>query len=331
MSKTSDSDKSKGSASLKTSVKVGYKTKLGKCYNASIEDFCISEEAKKLQGKVNLIFTSPPFPLASPKKYGNKIGQEYLNWIVEVVSGMIPLLAEDGSLVMEIGNAWDKGSPTMSTLPLRTLLAIEEQTNLHICQQFIWENSARLPGPATWVNKERIRLKDSHTHLWWFSPSERPKADNRKVLTEYSPAMKRLIRTGKYNSGVRPSEHVIGEETFKKDNNGAIHSSTIITAQDSSESEEIFHSTLIMGNTATDPAYRKWCQDLNIGLHPARMPIRLAEFFIKFLTDEGDLVLDPFSGSNTTGRAAENLKRHWLTIERDANYIKGSRGRFKQS
>jgi len=312
-------------------VKMAYETKLGRCYNASIEDFLTSVESSRLNGKVNLIFTSPPFPLASPKKYGNLIGEEYLNWLVKVVSGLIPMLVDDGSLVIEIGNAWDKGAPTMSTLPLRTLLAIEERTGLNVCQQFIWENSARLPGPATWVNKERIRLKDSHTHLWWFSPSERPKADNRKVLIEYSPAMKRLIKTGKYNPGVRPSEHVIGEESFKKDNKGAIHSSTIIAPHEPSGISDVLHSTLIMGNTSTNNAYRKWCKDLNLGLHPARMPIRLAEFFIKFLTDPGDRVLDPFGGSNTTGRAAENLKRKWVSVERDPNYNKGSHGRFKES
>jgi site-specific DNA-methyltransferase (cytosine-N4-specific) len=304
---------------------------LGKSYVSSIEEFLASPIASRLKGKVNLVFTSPPFPLASPKKYGNRIGVEYLEWIVSTVSGLIPLIAPDGSLVMEIGNAWDKGSPTMSTLPLKTLIAIEERTGLNLCQQFIWENSARLPGPATWVNKERIRLKDSHTHLWWFSPSLRPKADNRNVLTEYSTAMRRLIRTGKYNPGRRPSEHVIGEETFARDNKGAIHSSTIVIPQESAGEADTGHSTLIMGNTATDPGYRAWCQKMGLGLHPARMPIRLAEFFIRFLTEAGDIVLDPFGGSNTTGRAAENLGRKWVSVEMNPDYVLGSKGRFEKS
>lgn len=291
-----------------------YETRLGRCFHSSIEDFLRSQTSKKLAGRVNLIFTSPPFPLVSPKKYGNRIGTDYLDWLVDVVNGMKSLLSDDGSLVLEIGNAWDKGSPTMSTLPLKTLLAIEEKTDLHLCQQFIWENSARLPGPATWVNIERIRLKDSHTHLWWFSPTPRPKANNRNVLSEYSPAMKRLIETGKYNPGVRPSEHVIGEETFAKDNAGAISG-----------------STLVMGNTATDPNYRRWCHEQGLGLHPARMPIRLAEFFIKFLTDPGDRVFDPFGGSNTTGRAAENLNRKWISVEMNRDYAQGSHGRFTQT
>jgi site-specific DNA-methyltransferase (cytosine-N4-specific) len=58
------------------------------------------------------------------------------------------------------------------------------------------------------------------------------------------------------------------------------------------------------------------------------MPVGLAEFFIKFLTMPGDLVLDPFAGSNTTGAAAEALGRKWISIESDKVYVKGSYGRF---
>ena len=289
-----------------------YQTKSGQCFNTSIEEFLEFMNAERLLGKVDLILTSPPFPLTSPKEYGNKSGSDYLDWLVQVVKGLIPLLSDEGSLVIEIGNAWDKGKPTMSTLPLKTLLSLAEIDGISLCQQFVWENSARLPGPATWVNRERIRLKDSHTNIWWFSSTPFPKADNRMVLTEYSPAMKRLIRTGKYNAGRRPSEHVVGVDTFTVDNQGAIPG-----------------STLIMGNTATDPSYRDWCNKKGLSPHPARMPIKLAEFFIKFLTSKGDLVLDPFSGSNTTGRAAENLGRRWIGVERDSNYVKGSHGRFR--
>jgi len=58
------------------------------------------------------------------------------------------------------------------------------------------------------------------------------------------------------------------------------------------------------------------------------MPPDLADFFIKFLTEEGDLVFDPFGGSNTTGASAEALARQWLTIEPEKDYVEGSKGRF---
>lgn len=295
------------------SLKPLYKTTKGTAYNLSIEEFCTTSIAKVLVGKVDLIFTSPPFPLASPKAYGNRAGEDYLKWMTAVANDLVPLLKPNGSLVIEIGNAWDKGQPTMSTLPVKTLLAIAEQTGLFVCQQFVWENSARLPGPATWVNKRRIRVKDSHTNIWWYSPSQFPHADNRQILTPYSPAMERLIRTGKYNAGKRPSEHVVSEKHFARDNAGAIPG-----------------STFVMGNTSTDQAYVDWCKKRELSLHPARMPIKIPEFFIKFLTKQGGLVLDPFAGSNTTGQAAESLNRRWIAIERDLDYLKGSRGRFSR-
>ncbi|MEZ4980507.1 MAG: site-specific DNA-methyltransferase [Saprospiraceae bacterium] len=59
-------------------------------------------------------------------------------------------------------------------------------------------------------------------------------------------------------------------------------------------------------------------------MHPARMPEEILEFFIKLLTEEGDTILDPFSGSNTTGQVAEKLNRSWVAIEIDENYILGS-------
>jgi site-specific DNA-methyltransferase (cytosine-N4-specific) len=53
-------------------------------------------------------------------------------------------------------------------------------------------------------------------------------------------------------------------------------------------------------------------------------------FFIDFLSDEGDVVLDPFAGSNSTGQAAEMAKRRWLAFEIDETYLKGSMYRFQE-
>ena len=293
--------------------KLMIETKLGKAYNSSIEDFMSSAEGKKLKGKVNLIFTSPPYPLVSPKKYGNKQGEEYLQWVAEVSMGLAELLSDDGSLVVEIGNSWNKGTPTMSLLPLETLMQIAKASNLHVCQQFIWHNPGKLPGPATWVNVKRERITDSFTHIWWFSKTEHPKADNRKVLTPYTKAMENLIKKGSYNHGERPSGHKISEAGFLSDNGGSIA-----------------RSALIYANTGFDTDYRDWCKKKGVPQHPARMPIALADFFINFLTDPKDIILDPFGGSCTTGKSAEQLKRKWVCIEQDKSYLIGAKGRFNK-
>jgi DNA modification methylase len=289
-----------------------FKTKYGKAFNFSIEDFLSSQHCKNLIGKTDLIFTSPPFPLVSPKKYGNLVGEEYLEWISKLIPDLIKLLSPKGSLVVEIGNSWNKGEPTMSTLPLRTLMSIADAGNLNICQQMVWHNPGKLPGPATWVNVNRERITDSFTHVWWYSKSLHPNADNRKVLNPYTPAMKNLISKKSYNHGDRPSGHKISEKGFLSDNGGSIP-----------------RSTLIYANTGFDVEYRDWCKKYRVPQHPARMPIALAEFFIKFLTKKGDNVLDPFGGSCTTGRAAENLSRNWVCVEKNKEYLVGAKGRFQ--
>lgn len=292
-------------------IKVVFETKNGKSFKGSIEDFIKSKKTKELHGKVNLIFTSPPFPLNRKKKYGNFKGDEYVKWITGVCKELSQYLTKDGSIVIEVGNSWIEGIPAMSTLAIESLLSILKESNLFLCQQFIWYNTAKLPSPAQWVNVERVRVKDSFTQIWWMSKSSKPKADNRKVLIEYSESMKKLIKNKKYNSGKRPSQHNIGSTSFLNDNSGAIPSNVLVSS-----------------NTQSSNSYLKFCKENDIELHPARMPIDIPEFFIKFLTDENDLVFDPFGGSNTTGEAAESLNRKWIAVELNDEYIKGSKGRF---
>lgn len=277
------------------------------------EDILRSPAAKRYKGKIQLVFTSPPFPLNRKKKYGNHQGERYVEWLGDMALLLKEYLTENGSIVMEMGNAWQPGAPVMSTLALRSLLAFQDKANLHLCQQFICYNPARLPGPAQWVTVERVRVKDSFTHVWWMSPNERPKADNRRVLKAYSKAMLQLLATKKYNAGKRPSEHSIGAKSFLKNNEGAIPS-----------------NVLTLSNTRTNDQYQLYCRTHGLQVHPARMQMDLADFFIKFLTEPGDLVLDPFAGSNTTGASAERLKRRWISIEPNQEYVKGSYGRFAE-
>jgi len=302
-----------------------YWTDLGTLYKCPVEDFVDSEWGRAVAGCVQLLFTSPPFPLNEKKRYGNRVGKEYLDWLVQLAEPLGDLLTEDGSLVVELGNAWEPRKPVMSTLALKALLSLQEAGRFHLCQQFIVHNPARLPSPAQWVTVERIRVKDSYTHIWWLSRTTRPKADNSKVLSEYSAAMKKLLKRQSYNPGPRPSEHRIGEKSFLSDNGGAIPPNVIKLKPEIEPEPE---SMLEVSNTVSTDGYRAYCKDRGLRMHPARMAPEIPEFFIRFLTEPGDLVLDPFAGSNTTGAVAEDLGRQWIALEPEPEYIEGSRGRF---
>jgi len=289
-----------------------YRTEYGAAYLGDA-----LELVKSIQDdSVNLIMTSPPFALNKKKPYGNKDSDQYVEWFRAFAKEFWRVLSDDGSLVIHIGGSWESGYPTRSLYHFELLLDLcrPEQSNskFHLAQDFYWFNPAKLPAPAEWVTVHRIRVKDAVDPIWWLSKSPYPKADNRHVLAPYSKSMLRLLEKG-YNAGLRPSGHNISLK-FQSDHGGAIPP-----------------NLLAIANTESNGGYLKYCRSHNITPHPARYPVTLPEFFIKFLTDENDVVLDPFGGSNATGRAAENTKRHWICFEKEQSYLEGSKFRFKHT
>jgi len=263
-------------------------------------------------GSIDLVMTSPPFALRRQKTYGNVEETEYVDWIKPFGKEVFRVLKESGSFVLDLGGAYRAGIPSRSLYNFRVLLAFCDEIGFHLAEDFYWFNPAKLPSPIEWVNKRKIRAKDSVNTVWWFSKSDFPKADVRKVLAAYSDRMKKLIEDPEsfYKPKKRPSGHDISAG-FGKDNNGAVPS-----------------NLLSIPNTDSNSRYLRLCRELGLERHPARFPPELPAFFIKMLTDEGDVVLDIFGGSNTTGFTAEALNRKWLTFELNQEYLASSVLRF---
>jgi len=310
-----------------------YCTKYGKMLIGDSIEIFNTYLKRYYKSKFQLIITSPPFPLNSKKRYGNLQGEDYLNWFVNLAPIFDELLSDTGSLVIEIGNAWESDKPVQSLLHLECLFGLvnNKDSKLRLIQEFISYNPSRLPSPAQWVTVNRLRTVDSYTHVWWMAKTDYPKADNAKVLRPYSKSMKRLIETKQYNAGKRPSEHHISLDSFTKDNGGSIaHNLFELESIDKDREVRLPHSVLSFSNTTSNDYFLKQCRKEGINPHPARMNAGLVSFFTQFLTDENDLILDPFAGSNTTGYVAEKLKRKWLSIEVSKDYAYNSIIRFKE-
>jgi site-specific DNA-methyltransferase (cytosine-N4-specific) len=293
--------------------KPAYYTKLGMSFCGDAEDYL----AQLPDASLNLVLTSPPFALQREKEYGNLTDSEYINWLERFARLVHKKLRDDGSFVLDIGGAYEKGKPVRSLYNFRVLIRFCDLIGFRLAEDFYWYNPAKLPSPIEWVNKRKIRAKDAVNTVWWLSKTDHPKADVTQVLTEYSDRMKTLLKAPDefYRPKKRPSGHDIGAR-FDKDNGGAIPS-----------------NLLQIPNTDSNSQYLAACKALNVDPHPARFPARLPEFFIKFLTEPGDLVLDIFAGSNTTGFVAEANSRRWLSFETRREYLAASTFRFlpKQS
>lgn len=294
------------SVEFEDSARVYRKTKYGKIYHG---DSLYLLHKVLPENSVDLIITSPPFGLTRPKAYGNKTEDQYIKWFRGFAKGFQRVLKPEGSLVIDIGGAWTKGEPTRSLYHFDLLMMLCKEFGFHLSQEHYWWNPSKLPTPVEWVNVQRCRVKDAVNCIWWLSPSTRPKANNIKVLSPYSDSMKKLLKSG-YNKSMRPSGHDISDK-WKKDNGGAVPP-----------------NLLALANTESNSTYSKYCRDNGYTIHPARFPTGLPEYFIKFLTEPGDVVLDPFGGSCVTGEVAESLHRQWICCEMEEDYLKGATGRF---
>ncbi len=280
-------------------------------------------------GSVNLVFTSPPYALHFKKEYGNADKRDYVRWFMPFATEILRILRDDGSFVLNIGGSYNEGRPTRSLYHFHLLIALVEEIGFHLAQECFWYNPAKMPMPAEWVTVRRIRVKDSVEYVWWFSKTPWPKASNVRVLKEYSPDMIRLSRRG-VRPTVRPSGHVIRDSFDRIEAGGAIPSNVVEHDLHEMLDLPVAEGMLKFGNNAANDEYAKRSKELGLKMHPARFPGALPEFFIKLLTDEGDVVVDPFAGSNTTGVVAEGLRRRWIAMERVLEYLEASKVRFNR-
>lgn len=285
-----------------------YKTHLGEAYLGDALDLLrhLPDES------IDLVMTSPPFALQRQKEYGNVDQDGYVDWLLSFAIEVKRILKNTGSFVLDLGGAYCKGRPVRSLYNYRILIKLCDEQAWNLAEEFFWFNPSKLPSPIEWVNKRKIRVKDAVNTVWWLAKTDFPKADVTKVLMPYSERMKLLLQNSVkyYSPKKRPSGHDISLH-FGEDKGGAIPP-----------------NLLQIPNTESNSQYLQCCKIACVSPHPARFPQKLPEFFIRFLTNLGDTVLDIFAGSNTTGAAAEKLGRRWIAFEVDQAYLATSAFRF---
>ena len=313
-------------------------------YGASYLGDCLELMKKMPDNSVDLICTSPPFALVRKKEYGNVDADEYVEWFFKFAVEFKRLIKPRGSIVIDIGGSWLKGQPTRSLyhyeLVIRLCRAeVKGGLGLNLAQELYWYNPAKLPTPAEWVTVRRERVKDAVNTVWWLSKTPHPKANNQGVLKPYSDSMLALLENG-YKPKLRPSGHDISNK-FSNDRGGAIPPTimgdseepfeigTQVSLELVADEGQVAVNVIAASNTASNDLYQRRCKAAGVSPHPARFPRDLPAFAINLCTEPGDLVLDPFAGSNMTGKVAEDLKRHWLAFELERNYLEGSRFRFE--
>lgn len=286
-----------------------FETDLGKALWATAESAAGVIDDKT----VNLIITSPEYPLCKPKEYGNRSEESLIDWITELAGEWKRMLVDDGSLVLNVGPVWQRGRPIESVYMERLLLKLIDHVGFHLAQRTYFENPGKVPS-SEWVTVRRVRVKNVIEPIWWLSKTANPKADNRRILLPYSQRMQKLIAKGGQKRDWHnrtPAGHSGTNGGFGRDNGGSIPSNLITTT-----------------NSASNDFYHRMCRQYGIPAHPATFGDDVPSYFIQLLTDEGDLIYEPFSGSGKVIAECERLNRRWIANDRSLTYISGSKFRI---
>jgi len=268
------------------------------------------------QDEIVACITSPPYPLARPRAYGNVDEGEFTDFICRALEPIIRRLARGGSLCLNLGNdIFLAGVPARSLYRERLVLALTERFSLFKLDDMVWFNPSRAPSPVQWASKQRVQLNASYEIITWLTNDPaRVRSDNRRVLLPHTERHLKLIAAGGEH---RRAEYADGAHTVRA---GSFAAAT---------QGRIPRNVLTVGHRCADTnQYRRDAQALGLPVHGAMMPIAIPEFLIRFLSEPGELIIDPFGGTCTTARAAEKLGRRWLVSEIMLEYLRGAAPRF---
>jgi site-specific DNA-methyltransferase (cytosine-N4-specific) len=291
---------------------VGFSTDLGIMILGSCDTVF-----SRIDSPITLVLTSPPYPLAQARSYGNVSEAQYVDWIVRMIEPLVKNLVRGGSIALNISNdIFLSGSPARSLYRERLVLALHDKLGLYKVDELIWRNPSKAPGPIQWASLQRVQLNVEWEPVYWFTNDPSCLlSDNRRVRTAHTERHLKLIAQG-------------GEQRVRANSDGAYRIRQ--GAYGNATEGRIPRNVLTFGHACADQrAYKRMAREQGLPAHGAAMPLSLASFLIEFMSQPGDLVVDPFGGSGTTGRAAQRLGRRWMMTDVMAEYVLGAANRFR--
>lgn len=267
---------------------------------------------------IALCVTSPPYPLRQARAYGNPDESMYVDFICHAMEPVVRNLIPGGSIVLNISNdIFESKSPARSLYIERLILALHDRLGLSLMDRMPWVNYSKPPGPTHWACVKRVQLTTAYEPVFWFTNDpKRVRSDNRRVLEPHTDRHARLMQAG----GARRTA-VYGDGAYKirPDSYGKITEG------------KIPRNVIQRGHSCNDTrAYREHAATLGLPTHGAMQPTSIPDFFIRFLTEPGELVVDNFGGTIRTGLAAERIGRRWLVTEWILQYVRGAAELFRE-
>ena len=234
--------------------------------------------------KVDMIFTSPPYYSMRKNYSGNDDGEigsihvdDYADWFLEFTDLFLKVLKPNGSFFLNINDKISEGvvHPVLDELKYK----MRKQGWYLVAKPYIWFKKQAIPTNC------KYRAIDRYEYVFHFSNSNKPKFRSDNCRTEHSEVTKRRFK--KPVTTINSRDGVYDSQMRELNEKGSLPHNVVIAAAESNPSV----------------------------LHPAPFSVDLADWFVNIGSDEGDIILDPFAGSSTTGVSALKNNRKFLGID----------------
>ena len=271
------------------------------------------------EGAVDLIITSPPYAMRRKGTYGGVPEAEYVDWFCERADQFERVLSVFGSFVLNIKEHCVDGERHRYVYDL--VIALRDRGWL-LVDELIWHKKNPMPGH--W----NCRLKDGFERLYHFT-------QKRKDFKFFPDAVRQPASASMIEKFKKGATGVNNPDVRSRSGSG--HDIAAINMVRRARRKEL--SGTGSGFTKDREAEKTWttarpsnvihcsAETTNRG-HSAVFPSAIPEFFVKLMTEPGDLVLDPFAGSGTSLEVAKRLGRRYLGVEIDEKYATDARERL---
>ena len=250
-------------------------------------------------GSVSAMIYDPPYPEIR-RDYGRFTEGEWHDLMRFAVAESRRIVAESGSM-----------------------MAVLQPNSEHIGQMRLW-----LWEFVVWAAHEWNLVQDAY----WWNHAALPTAHCQRTQGLMRPSVKHCIWLGSpdcyrdQDAVLLPLSKQPGVEkrvgVEHKPSGHRVNNATIFKAGQERGGTTPFNM-LQIGNT-----YRK--DSAGAFGHGAGTPLNLCDWWVRYITKAGDVVLDPFMGSGTTGIAALTRGRRFVGIERDERYFEIAVERFRK-
>ena len=341
---------------MESAVKILNQTAEPSTYLSSLNNIICGDSYELIKqipsNTIDLVITSPPY--FKQRDYGSELGTEdalekYILALLKIFRECVRVVKPTGSIVFNLGDKYEESS--LLLVPYRFAIAATDKFDVQLVNEITWVKSN--PTPRQFKRRlvsstepffHFVKSANYQYFVDEFSKREETAKTNGNGGTNVGKTYFELIEKSELTAEQKELARLRLSEIIEEVRSGKIQGfrmkirgihSEPFGGQDGGRKIQLdrngFTLIRIHGNPLKKDVITSSVESLKNAPHPAIYPVSIVEEFLNLLTQEGDIVLDPFIGAGSTAIAAIKRNRNFIGFDINADYCEYARKRIEQA